>query len=100
MCHGHGARTALVGDVAVIGVAPGRQDYAASCRAVATEMRLIIVRHGESENNVMTDSLTERGLTGDAFQQELLRLHKSDPPLTVLANHLSPQRPSFKYLFL
>jgi broad specificity phosphatase PhoE len=45
-------------------------------------MRLLIVRHGESENNSMTDDLGAMGLTGDAYQQELFRRHKSDPALT------------------
>lgn len=45
-------------------------------------MRVLIVRHGESENNELTDRVTEQGLTGDAWWQEVMRLQHSDPRLT------------------
>ena len=47
-------------------------------------MRVLIVRHGESENNVVTDSLVAEGLAPDTspWWQELFRRVQSDPPLT------------------
>ena len=58
-------------------------------------MRVLIVRHGESENNLMTDSLAARGLAGDAYQQELLRLHQSDPSLTAKGRQEAQQLADF-----
>jgi broad specificity phosphatase PhoE len=62
---------------------PAKRRQAALCTVWPSwPMRLLIVRHGESENNSMTDDLGAMGLTGDAYQQELFRRHKSDPALT------------------
>lgn len=58
-------------------------------------MRLLIVRHGQSQNNEMGDRVAERGLPAEESYQEVLRLHQSDPPLTTLGEHEAEELADF-----